>query len=109
MEGTHEVIISKDVFDHVQRQIASRRRQWRDGMTQIFAGLVKCADCGRARHFARQSKENHSGYYFCGTYSKKVDECTMHFINYNTLYSREWEAPPTDASPIPGLHCQIPG
>ena len=87
VEGTHEAIISKDVFDQVQRQIASRRRQRRDGTTQIFAGLVKCADCGWAMHFARQNKGNHPGYYHCGTYSKKVDECTMHFISYNTLYA----------------------
>lgn len=62
VEGTHEAIISKDVFDQVQRQIASRRRQRRDGTTQIFAGLVKCADCGWAMHFARQNKGNHPGY-----------------------------------------------
>ncbi len=87
VEGTHEAIISKDVFDQVQRQIASRRRQRRDGTTQIFAGLVKCADCGWTMHFARQNKGNHPGYFSCGTYSKKVDECTMHFISYNTLYA----------------------
>ena len=87
MEGTHEAIISRDVFDQVQKQIVSRRRQRRDGTTQIFAGLVKCADCGWTMHFARQNKGNHPGYFSCGTYSKKVDECTMHFISYNTLYA----------------------
>ena len=87
VEGTHEAIISKDVFDQVQQQIASRRRQRQDGTTQIFAGLVKCADCGWSMHFARQNKGRRSGYYFCGTYSKKVDECTMHYISYNTLYA----------------------
>ena len=59
VEGTHEAIISKDVFDRVQKQIVSRRRQRRDGTTQIFAGLVKCADCGWTMHFARQNKGNH--------------------------------------------------
>ena len=87
VEGTHEAIISKDVFDQVQQQIASRRRQRQDGTTQIFAGLVKCADCGWSMHFARQNKGRRPGYYFCGTYSKKVDECTMHYISYNTLYA----------------------
>jgi len=87
IEGTHEAIVSKDVFDQVQQQIASRRRQRKDGTTQIFAGLVKCADCGWSMHFARQNKGNRPGFYSCGTYSKKVDECTMHFISYNTLYA----------------------
>ena len=36
VEGTHEVIISKDVFDRVQEQIATRRRSMKDQTTQIF-------------------------------------------------------------------------
>uniref|UniRef100_UPI0025FFB847 recombinase family protein n=1 Tax=uncultured Oscillibacter sp. TaxID=876091 RepID=UPI0025FFB847 len=59
VEGTHEAIVSRDVFDQVQKQIVSRRRQRRDDTTQIFAGLVKCADCGWMMHFARQNKGNH--------------------------------------------------
>lgn len=87
VEGTHEAIVSKDVFAQVQQQIANRRRQMKDGTTQIFAGLLKCADCGWALHFARQHRGNQCGYYCCGTYSKKVDECTMHYISYNNLYA----------------------
>ncbi|MFG6350600.1 MAG: recombinase family protein, partial [Oscillospiraceae bacterium] len=46
VENTHEAIISREDFDRVQEHIASRRRRQKDGTTQIFAGLVKCADCG---------------------------------------------------------------
>lgn len=46
VENTHEAIIAKDVFLQVQEQIASRRRSRTDGQTQIFARLIKCADCG---------------------------------------------------------------
>ena len=46
VENTHEALVSKDVFDRVQELIETRRRKQKDGTTQIFSGLVKCADCG---------------------------------------------------------------
>ena len=46
VENTQEPIISEQVFRQVQEQIANRRRKCKDGTTQIFSGLVKCADCG---------------------------------------------------------------
>ena len=46
VENTHEAIISEDVFRQVQEQICNRRRRQKNGTTQIFSGLVKCADCG---------------------------------------------------------------
>ena len=88
VEGTHEAIISRDVFDQVQKQIVSRRRQRRDGTTQIFAGLVKCADCGWTMRFGRQSNGNHLAYYGCGKYFEVVNRrCSMHFIRYDVLYA----------------------
>ena len=56
VENTHEPIISRDVFEQVQGQIANRRRTQSDGTTHIFAGLLKCADCGWTMRFRRQSK-----------------------------------------------------
>lgn len=88
VEGTHEAIISKEIFDRVQQQIANRRRQQKDGTTQIFAGLVKCADCGWTMRFGRQSNGNHPGYYACGKYFQAVNkQCSMHFIRYDVLYA----------------------
>ncbi len=88
VENTHEAIISRDVFDQVQGQITSRRRTQKDGTTQIFAGLLKCADCGWTMRFGRQSSGNHAGYYACGKYYQTVDrQCSMHFIRYDTLYA----------------------
>ncbi len=51
VENTHKGIISKEVFEQVQAQIANRRRMQKDGTTQIFAGLLKCADCGHNMKF----------------------------------------------------------
>lgn len=88
VENTHEPIISRDLFDQVQGQITSRRREQKDGTTQIFAGLLKCADCGWTMRFGRQSSGNHLAYYGCGKYFEVVNKrCSMHFIRYDVLYA----------------------
>ena len=91
VENTHPAIISKDVFQQVQEQIASRRRKQQDGTTQIFAGLVKCADCGWAMSFGTNKQNSKPYSYFnCTSYrqfGKKHATCTAHYIRYDTLYT----------------------
>lgn len=91
VENTHPAIISRDVFDQVQEQIASRRRQQKDGTTQIFAGLVRCADCGWAMSYGtNKSVSKPYSYFNCTSYrqySKKHSTCSAHYIRYDTLYT----------------------
>lgn len=88
VKNTHEPIISEDVFHQVQEQIASRRRKQKDGTTQIFAGLVKCADCGWSLAYGmnRQNK-NPYGYYHCSKNGQGTKQCSMHYIRYDVLYT----------------------
>lgn len=88
VENTHEAIISKDDFLAVQEMIKSRRRQQANGTTQIFAGLVKCADCGYSLKFgSRQNKSGACWYFVCNKYSQLgKDFCSTHFIRYEVLY-----------------------
>ena len=87
MENAHEAIIEKDVFLQVQEQIASRRRVRKDGRTQIFAGLIKCADCGWSLAYGenRQNKTPY-GYYHCSKNGQGTRQCSMHYIRYDLLY-----------------------
>ncbi|MBQ6993182.1 MAG: DUF4368 domain-containing protein [Lachnospiraceae bacterium] len=73
----HIAIISKDVFLQVQEQIASRRRSRKDGQTQIFAGLIKCADCGWSLAYGenRQNKTPY-GYYHCSKNGQGTKQCS---------------------------------
>ena len=91
VENTHEPIISKDIFNQVQKQIASRRRPMKSGKTQIFAGLVKCVDCGWSMSYAeRQYKTCSTGFFNCSQFRKlgKVGgRCSAHYIRYDTLYA----------------------
>ena len=91
VENTHEAIISKDVFNQVQKQIASRRRPMKSGKTQIFAGLVKCADCGWSMSYAERAyKTCSTGFFNCSQFRKlgKVGgRCSAHYIRYDVLYA----------------------
>ena len=90
IENTHEAIVSKDVFDRVQEQIDNRRRSQRNGTPQIFAGLLKCADCGRAMHYTGICRDSTLyRFYNCGTYKAygKHGSCTSHHIRYEILYT----------------------
>lgn len=88
VENTHEAIISQADFDRVQQNIASRRRERKNGTTQIFAGLVKCADCGWTMGYC-ENKQNKTpyGYYHCVKHGQGLGQCTMHYVRYDVLYS----------------------
>lgn len=90
VENTHEAIIDKDVFYQVQEQISNRRRKMKTGETHIFAGLIKCADCGKALSISTHAHSVTPYRYFnCTTYrqySKAVMRCTPHYIRYDVLY-----------------------
>ena len=90
IEGTHEAIITPDVFETVQKQIASRRRECKGKRTQIFAGLLKCADCGLGMRYGIQSSAKRQyAYFMCGKYRdyQTKSGCTTHYIRYDTLYA----------------------
>lgn len=87
VENTHEAIISEEVFKQVQEHIASRRRERKDGTTQIFAGLIKCADCGWSLAYS-QNKQNKNpyAYYHCSRNGQGLQQCSMHYIRYDVIY-----------------------
>lgn len=88
VENTHEAIISKEVFEQVQQQISNRRRTQKNGTTQIFAGLVKCADCGWSMAYGmnKQNKKPY-GYYHCSNNGQGTGHCSMHYVRYDVLYT----------------------
>ncbi len=91
VENTHEGIISKDVFEQVQGQITARRRQMKTATTQIFAGLLRCSDCGWSMSYGTNKTAKGSYSYFdCTNYrqlGKNGGHCTAHYIRYDVLYA----------------------
>jgi len=84
--GTHEPIVSTELFDLVQRRIGVKKRRNKSGHDNIFVGLAKCFDCGSSMGLARNSN-NRIMYLCCHQYRRfSKDKCSSHYIQYDELY-----------------------
>lgn len=79
---THEPIITQDVWDAVQAIRNSKRRRNNSGKTNIFSGLLYCAECGGKLNYNYKQTKPDQSYFQCGTYSYHVtkDDCSTHYI-----------------------------
>lgn len=87
VEGTHEPLVTDEMFQAVRRRSVSRRHPPAKGFRNIFAGIAVCADCGRHMTTARSRKKGATCNLACvgyRTYGAK--ECSNHFIDYDLLY-----------------------
>ncbi len=88
VENTHESIIDKETWDLVHDIMKNRRRETKRGEVQMFAGLVKCADCGSALNVSYNYKKQKYTGFSCWVYKNYGKErCTSHAIGYQTLYN----------------------
>ena len=75
-ENTHPALITREVWDMVQRVRKNKRRLTKMEEQNKYSGLVFCADCGsimyqcRATNFRRDQE-----YYLCSGYRKSRDVC----------------------------------
>lgn len=88
VENMHEPIIERKLFNKAQglRKVDTRVQD--SGSLSMWAGILKCADCGRAMH--KKYCKNKSGtiyeYYICSTYRKKSNKlCTKHTLKLKEL------------------------
>lgn len=90
VQATHEAIISKQDFEKVQSLLKrDTRTSPQSKKLSVFAGFLKCADCGRAMQ-KRTVKQPHKTYeyYVCSTYRKMHSAlCTKHAIRADALYT----------------------
>ena len=82
----HEPIVSKQLYDLVQRRFPLRKRPNNTGVENIFIGIAKCFDCGSNLTFSR----NHSSgilYLTCRNYrsQSKEKKCTAHLIRLDEI------------------------
>jgi len=91
-KGSHQPLISRELFDEVQKQLyAPPRSKWGEKYF-AFKGLVKCRDCGASIVGEERYKQRKDGgrnrhvYYHC---SRQVDYfCTQPYIREQELINQ---------------------
>jgi transcription elongation factor Elf1 len=66
----HEPIIDKETFDTVQMKVESRKCSRGDGTYSLFAGLIRCGQCGKALTIRKTHASNPIDIYACITYNR---------------------------------------
>ena len=88
VEGCHEPIIDKNSFNIIQEKLKSRQRPRQNGQISLFAGLIKCGECGKSLTVRTTHDKNPKKIYSCKTYNSfGKKHCTQHRIDFDTLYS----------------------
>ena len=80
-ENTHPALITREVWDMVQRVRKNKRRLTKMEEQDKYSGLVFCADCGSNMVLHRAHTMSASYNHFtCRTYKKDGEACTGHYI-----------------------------
>jgi DNA invertase Pin-like site-specific DNA recombinase len=84
VENTHEAIIPRELWDRVHGQMETRHRVTvtKRKSLGLFAGILKCADCGSPLAYMRKKlKTVEKGVYRCSRYNNNgAKACTTHYI-----------------------------
>lgn len=86
VKDTHEAVIDTETWNITQELLRRRGRQPNFNTTVgLFAGFIRCGDCGRAMAKIKQGKEVR---YVCGTYKWYTSKrCSSHSIKERLLES----------------------
>ena len=82
VEGTHEAIIDRSLWNRVQSMIAQRAKPFDCGTVGLFARKAICANCG----YTMRSSKNHGRHYLqCSNRHVAKDACIGSFISVEKL------------------------
>ena len=81
-ENTHDGIVDEETYYRVQELRKNKRRPARTGKSNMFSGIVRCADCGEKLYYCTSNSfESRQDHFVCSTSRKKgKDVCDTHFI-----------------------------
>ena len=103
VEGTHEAVIDRAVFQAVQRGLAARARSDGRGEAHVLSGLVRCMDCGSAMTKTANGRQGvfylrckrYAGGGSCTRHSIRLDRLVELAAGYVRKYVQEWYVPDT--------------
>ena len=82
VEGTHEPIIDRDLWDRVQKMVKERAKPFDIGTIGLFSRKARCANCG---YVMRSSKNRGRHYLQCSNRHVAKDACIGSFISVDKL------------------------
>ena len=81
VEGQHEPLIDSMSFDIVQNKLKSRQRPGQTNEISLFAGLLKCGECGKSLTIRYTNAKHPQQIYSCKTYNAfGKHHCSQHRI-----------------------------
>jgi site-specific DNA recombinase len=87
-QGTHQPLISEDLFNHVQQFHKERFRRLRQYKEYLLAGLVHCAECNSFMTPAHSTKKSLKRYYYyrcTKTFKQDWNACSIRHVNADRL------------------------
>ena len=122
VDGHHEPIVDRDLFDRVQRMFATHEKRPKNKMAQVanpLAGLVICAECGRMMQY-KGDKTRRNGLLGCvtqhcptaGTYINVVEGVVLDGLrawldNYRASAEAPAPAPSADVCAASAARAQL--
>lgn len=82
VEGTHEAIIDKELWDKVQTMREQRAKPFTTGSIGLFSKKARCAECG---YVLRSGKRGEWRFLTCPNHSVSKDACKGAFISVERL------------------------
>ena len=84
-QGSHEIFISKSLFNQVQKQIERLEKPRKGGRNFVFRGIATCGECGAAitaeihtKNYPRTRGKVNYIYYRC---TKKLKPCSQKYVS----------------------------
>ena len=82
VEGTHEPIIDRELWDRVQKMVDERAKPFIVGNIGLFAKKARCANCG----YIMRSHKSHGNHYLqCANKPVAKDSCIGSYISVDKL------------------------
>ncbi len=86
VEGTHEPIIDRELWDRVQALIKQRAKPFDVGTVGLFARKARCANCGYTMRSSKSAPGRGSKHYLqCSNRHVAKDACIGSFISVDKL------------------------
>lgn len=85
VEGTHEPIIEKELWEKVKTLRAQKTKPFTTGAMGLFSGKARCAECG---YVMRSGKRGDWRFLTCPNRSVSKDACGGAFISVSRLESK---------------------